>query len=133
MKTIARSEDPMVIGRILIIELTLTGLQINALVIHEGDTALQAARNAGPFDAALIDVVLPGEYADDIDRVTYQFWNDSLKADVDSDELIEQAAEQFRTILENITIGVTAANEAEERLRQQCETDNIGNAATAHC
>ena len=44
-----------------IIELTLTGLQINALVTHEADTALQAARNAGPFDAALIDVVLPGE------------------------------------------------------------------------
>ena len=74
-----------------------------------------------------------GEYADDVDRMTYQFWNDSLKADVDSDELIEQTAEQFRTILENITIGVAAANEAAERLLQQCETGNVGNAATAHC
>ena len=54
-----------------------------------------------------------GEYADDVDRLIYQFWNDSLKADVDSGELIEQTAEQFKTILENITIGVAAADEAE--------------------
>ena len=74
-----------------------------------------------------------GEYADDIDRLIYQFWNDSLNADVDSDELIEQTAEQFKTILENITIDVAAANEAEEQLRQQCETGNTGSAATAHC
>ena len=44
-----------------VIELTMSGLQINALVTHDAETALQAVRNAGPFDAALIDVVLPGE------------------------------------------------------------------------
>ena len=44
-----------------VIELTLSGLQINALVTHDADTALQAMRSEGPFDAALIDVVLPGE------------------------------------------------------------------------
>ena len=44
-----------------VIELTLSGLQINALVTHDADSALQAMRSEGPFNAALIDVVLPGE------------------------------------------------------------------------
>ena len=44
-----------------VIELTLSGLQINALVTHDADAALQAMRSEGPFDAALIVVVLPGE------------------------------------------------------------------------
>ena len=44
-----------------VIELTLSVLRINALVTHDADAALEAVRNEGPFDAALIDVVLPGE------------------------------------------------------------------------
>ena len=44
-----------------VIELTLSGLQINSLVTHDAEAALQAVRSDGPFDAALIDVVLPGE------------------------------------------------------------------------
>ena len=44
-----------------VIELTLSGLQINSIVTHDAEAALQAVRSDGPFDAALIDVVLPGE------------------------------------------------------------------------